>query len=593
MLLILEIFWPDGGLPEVDLSNEMKGCSPMSHASRRSQPRWFLAAGLLALLAGAAGQSFAASRYKVGSGNTTYADPYVPRPHTTPCAVTLFTNVAFENFNPYDFQYTPPANCPGPWQKVVFEGDIRVTKGVQYDRTANFWIGGANIYFGTTAEPSPQLGPHWHVESDLTDYSPLFTSAQDGQADIGNLVNGTYTGIIYASATLEFYPLNPKEKPPTTFDAVLPLSAGPDGGTVALTSGTSQLAETFTLPTNIVGAYLDVFAQSQNDDEFWYTCVPNNVSSELESCGNTAFREGEVTIDGQPAGVAPIYPWIFTGGIDPYLWFPLPGVQTLNFTPYRVNLTPFAGLLSNGQQHTVALSVFNSDNYFSATATLLLNLDPNSTQVTGQITENTLPANPTPKVKEKLKDSNGKISGTVSVTSDRNFTISGYVTGSSGTITTTVQQNVSFINQQGFVIDSAEYVQSIEQSTDITSWTTQVVGSQNDVTYEEDTYPLSVGIHEKVEKDGTLKLTTTIQQEDKADGNVQHGAHQVSSFTRDNVVSPTDTLKLTSGGIILGHSDESNTQHYVYFDSTGSCYDLTLSAANNVLTHVHYNCNHY
>jgi len=55
---------------------------------------------------------------------------------------------------------------------------------------------------------------------------------------------------------------------------------------------------------------------------------------------NTAFRESEVTIDGNPAGVAPVYPWIFTGGIDPELWIPIPGVQTLNFKPYRVNLTP-------------------------------------------------------------------------------------------------------------------------------------------------------------------------------------------------------------------------------------------------------------
>ena len=55
------------------------------------------------------------------------------------------------------------------------------------------------------------------------------------------------------------------------------------------------------------------------------------------------FREAEVSIDGTPAGVAPVYPWIFTGGIDPFLWQPIPGVHTLNFEPYRVDLTPFAG----------------------------------------------------------------------------------------------------------------------------------------------------------------------------------------------------------------------------------------------------------
>jgi len=69
---------------------------------------------------------------------------------------------------------------------------------------------------------------------------------------------------------------------------------------------------------------------------------------------NTAFREGEISIDGAPAGAAPVYQWIYTGGIDPFFWEPIPGVQALNFCPYRIDLTPFAGVLSNGQPHTIA-----------------------------------------------------------------------------------------------------------------------------------------------------------------------------------------------------------------------------------------------
>ena len=114
-----------------------------------------------------------------------------------------------------------------------------------------------------------------------------------------------------------------------------------------------------------------------------------------------AFREAEVTIDGAPAGVAPVYPWIFTGGIDPFLWRPIPGVHTLNFEPYRVDLTPFAGVLSNGQQHTVAVNVYNADQYFSATATLLLYQDTGSIQVTGAVTTNTI-GQPDPVITENI-----------------------------------------------------------------------------------------------------------------------------------------------------------------------------------------------
>ena len=203
-------------------------------------------------------------------------------------------------------------------------------------------------FFGTTAEPSPNLGPSWHVESDLTDYSPLFMTSQQGTADIGNLVDTTYTGIIFASATLEFYPLAKSQTAPVTAnDSTRSRRARPEGPWASIRH--RYAVRYFSFPRTS-SAYLDIYSQSQSNDEFWYTCVPNDVSSELESCGGTGFRETEITIDGAPAGVAPVSPWIFTGGIDPFLWFPIPGVQTLNFIPYRVNLTPFAGILSNGRR---------------------------------------------------------------------------------------------------------------------------------------------------------------------------------------------------------------------------------------------------
>ena len=115
----------------------------------------------------------------VGSSNSATADPPVARPATTPCTVTLFSNVAFADYSPKSFSYTPPAACQGPWAKVVLSADFAVTAGRQFDRTAKIWIGGANVYFGTTAEPSGSVARSWHVERDLTDYSALFGSRAD------------------------------------------------------------------------------------------------------------------------------------------------------------------------------------------------------------------------------------------------------------------------------------------------------------------------------------------------------------------------------------------------------------------------------
>ncbi len=360
----------------------------------RSLPtlRMFASVALVTLLTCAASaQNYVApSNPVVGSPNTVTANAPVPRPATQPCTVTLFQNFDFADFNPKPFNYAPPAGCPGPWAAVVFEADWSVDPGVQYDRTANIWIGASNIFFGTTAEPSQNFTRTWHTESNLTEMSPLFTVAQAGQVTLGNLVNNQYTSHYHGSAYLQFYPLAQGQNPPATAGVVLPLSAGSTGGTVTLNTPSDQMAGTFTMPANVQAAYLDVFAQGQSGDEFWYTCAPNDVAGELFSCGNTSFREAEVSIDGTPAGVAPIYPWIFTGGIDPFLWQPIPGVHTLNFEPYRVDLTPFAGVLSNGQQHTVAVSVYNANGYFEATANLLLYLDSGSTQITGAVTTNSI-----------------------------------------------------------------------------------------------------------------------------------------------------------------------------------------------------------
>src|SRR5689334_15723552 len=89
----------------------------------------------------------------IGSANTAFADPPVPRPKTTPCVVQLFSNIAFADFSPKSFTFNPPT-CQGPWAKVVLTADFSVEAGRQFDRTAEIWIGGVNIYFGTTSEPS-------------------------------------------------------------------------------------------------------------------------------------------------------------------------------------------------------------------------------------------------------------------------------------------------------------------------------------------------------------------------------------------------------------------------------------------------------
>ena len=527
--------------------------------------------------------TLAAAQLKIGSGNTAVANPPIPRPKTVPCKVSLYQGLIFNDFNPRSFNYTPPA-CTGPWEKVILEANFSISAGIQYDRTANIWIGPTNIYFGTTAEDQPNEGRNWHVERDLTDYSSIFTTAQQGTVDLGNLVNQTYTGVIHGSADILFYPVPAHQTAPRVPDQVIAFSAGATGGTVGLSSSTSLLEETLTLPMNMTGVYFDVFAQGQSGDEFWYTCVPNDVSVELESCGNTGFREGEVTIDGTPAGVAPIYPWIFTGGIDPLLWIPVPGVQTLNFQPYRVNLTPFASLLDDGQPHTIALSVFNDNNYFSATGSLLLYLDSNATALTGGVTTNTL-AVPAPVISENLHTAkNGNISGTVAVRSSHNFKISGYLNLPAGPSTTTVAEDVNFSNVQSFKIQSTSYVQDINQDTTIHSLVTTKNAGGTFVDTVNRNWPLTVDIGLVFNPDGSFVQTTSINQYLETDTETKHNGQPTAFTLVENRVKTTDALDISNQGFISGNQNQASSQDFLSSNSTGYCFSRDITAANNVLT---------
>src|ERR1700745_3510854 len=182
-----------------------------------SSAKIFVAACLILAAGAVSAQPIPPPGLVIGSGNTATADPPIARPNTTPCVVTLFNNVAFADFSPKPFSFSPA--CPGPWAKVVLNADFSIQAGRQFDRTAEIWIGGVNVYFGTTSEPSRTVARSWHVQRDLTDYPALFNTAQNGRVDLGNLVNSTFTSTLFGTAQLQFYPLpHNRNGAPTTAD---------------------------------------------------------------------------------------------------------------------------------------------------------------------------------------------------------------------------------------------------------------------------------------------------------------------------------------------------------------------------------------
>ncbi|RXH58033.1 hypothetical protein GRAN_1343 [Granulicella sibirica] len=523
----------------------------------------------------------------VGSSNPATAEPPVTRPSTTPCTVTLYNNEAFNDYSAHPIAYAPPSGCKGPWAKVVLNLDFTVTEGRQYDRTASLYLGNANIFYGTTAEPRSALSPSWHVERDVTDLSALFKTAQTGNAIIYNIFNSTYNGGIYGNATLQFYPAdfrNPPAQPP---DMVVPVSGA--NSPYELDSTSSVLSTTVTLPRNLIKVYLDVISQSQSNDEFWYLGAPNDVAGELETYGGTAFRETEISIDGKAAGIAPVSPWIYTGGIDPYLWEPITGVETLNFKPYRVDLTPFAGMLSDGKPHTVGISVYNANSYFLATANLLLYRDPLQAETGGDVVENTLSPAPVPDVVENLTTANGATTGTVFVGSKRTFTASGYINTAFGRVKSTVESTVNFNSDQTFNVSTSGVpeIQNVRQTSTADTTSTYQLGIVSQQTAKHWSFPLLLSYKFVQNNDGSYSQTVGSDQEHHLSETTTFNGYTLSSSQAVEQVKSADTLVYNSSlTAVTAVGPTTSEASYVSTDSSGSCYSRTLTSKNRVLKSV-------
>ncbi len=537
----------------------------------------------VAALVLAAGLSPEIADAQVGTSNVASIEPTsIAHPSTTPCIVPLYRGATFGG-NAVSYAYTPPAACPGPWAKVVLAVDISLDAGNQYDRTGTIWLGGVNLWFGTTAEPRAALAPSWHVERDVTDDTALFEGPNSGQVLIANYFDAADTSTITSSASLVFYPADAANPAPRVPDLVIPLG-GSASATTSLASGSDTLSRTLTLPSNIERAVFDTVLQGQSDDEFWYSNVPDALTSELDEEGGGAFREGELAIDGRNAGVAPVYPAIFTGGIDPFLWEPTPGVSTLDLRPFRIELTPFAGMLDKPGPHTISLSVFGAANSFSVEGTLYLYLDRAARSDVGALTTDTL-VPPTPTLANSLTGTTD-IEGALVTASTHAYRLAGTLATSHGTVTTTVDARSVFRNTQTYAITPSSYVQDIVQSTETSTAVTTKSAAGTSVARRHFSYPLAVDVSETGTDTDTIPQTTKVAQGLLITSAGSAGSPS-GSLLAEAIVSE-DTVPFvidpTTGSVTLGAN--SGASSLAFYGSTGSagCADRLLASTANVLT---------
>ena len=433
------------------------------HPRRVAPPRTGAAAGQVS--AGrsgggqtGAGQAAAAPGEFATTANPLTLDPPVAHPPTTPVTVTIASHDAFGNGPP---PATKTATLPsGHWAQV----DLEITgteQGVQYDRLCEVFDGQSEIFLGVTPEPTP-AGITWHAEKDITGYLPLLTGVRTFSTYVDNYLSAADTGIPVITAKLLFYPAG------GSFHAAAPASAGspalagdainetgpaspagrpgvpraivpitPAGEPTTLNQViTGQtLSATVRLPDNVTTASLDLYAAGQQTDEFWWSLAP-------------AFREIEVSVDGKPAGVVWPYPYVYTGGVNPLIWRPVTGIHTMDIPSYRLDLTPFAGML--GGSHTISLTVVGNAGYWLAGGSLLVTASGAPTS--GGVTSDTLAPTTSESTSTPILGGTGQAATTEAAASS--YEISGKVSQGGKSWTDTVRQKLTFSDDQSVINSS-------------------------------------------------------------------------------------------------------------------------------------------
>jgi hypothetical protein len=186
-------------------------------------------------------------------------------------------------------------------------------------------------------------------------------------------------------------------------DQIFPISAlgSAQNASSVLSLSDDNTTVSIQFPMNVKAATVSILASGNGAEEFWYTNVPSEyVNTFPENPGwlyaYSPFREIQLLIDGNLAGVSWPFPLLFTGGVDPGLWRPIVGIGAYDLPTFEIDIAPWLPLLCDGTPHTFGLKVvgFDSavaenigtvgDNWY-VTGVVFIWLDEGSKQTTGTV----------------------------------------------------------------------------------------------------------------------------------------------------------------------------------------------------------------
>lgn len=510
------------------------------------------------------------------------AAPPIQRPDTRHCTVQLMEHDFAEFGVPFTGTFAPPAGCPGPWSMVVMDWNGSVA-GRQFDRLAGVWIGGVEMLRMTTPEPDPS-GIRWHVEKDVSQYSPVLLRPQPVVVNLDNIVDGTFTGIFHITLSLTFYATDRAHPAAAAPSAVVPISTGTQStGWFTLDTAAAEASATLDLPANLTRARLQVFATSHGCEEQWFTDVPDQYAqdhSDAGVCGGGAFREIQVLVDGTLAAVATPFPVIYSGGLNPFMWRPIPSIEQFDIPPYLVDLTPFVGILTDGHPHTIAMRIANQEGFWPVDGDLLLDQDPHAATTHGRLLRDTLQPQP----QNRFTQSSAGGVDRLTTTATRSWTTEGFVDTSAGRVVTRVEQQMRTVNDQRDTIAGGDVRQVVDQRQRThTRTSTSVAGRRATVVDVLDDYPLAMTEDFSTRTPTTGDPSFTLRSSvDLSLRRLQTGGRDGQSHLDDHVTASAVLVRDTATGANL-EADGSDSEHYVA-RAGGACFDHLLRAAHGFFT---------
>ncbi|KAI9840999.1 MAG: hypothetical protein M1837_001074 [Sclerophora amabilis] len=301
-----------------------------------------------------------------------------------PCTELLMAYSFANSYgNPYVGPYDPPS-CP--FNQVTINLTV-TSQGRQFDRLGLVYLGDVEVFRTSTAEPTSS-GIHWTYIKDMSNYLTLFKSPQKVIFDLGNLIDGTYTAPFNITLTATF--LNDVNAV-IAADVIVPISArrSATNKPSAFTIPADNATDIVSFPRNIRRAVFTISACGQADEEFWWS---NVLSSNTETFASTSgslygfspFRELQLFIDGNLAGVAWPFAIIFTGGVAPGLWRPIVGIDAFDLREREVDISPWLPILCDGGHHAFEIRVVGIDDNGQGYATLSESVG-NSWVVSGKV----------------------------------------------------------------------------------------------------------------------------------------------------------------------------------------------------------------